>query len=223
MLTQDLPAWERFRLYKDPSFIFEPGPHLSYLQGKILWSVTGALKQAGLIKTDYYTPEGRIRGQYVHSACHYLDENDLDWATLENHPYDIIGYVRAWEAFKRDWNFIPRMIELPMYDPLLQFSTIPDREGLILNGDPCIVEIKSGSMMFWTAYQTAGQDLVLRAWDEKPIYRRRFGVALQKDGTYKKPVEFTEDHDYDVMRAALVVSQAAGGIDRGVPPIELLS
>jgi hypothetical protein len=221
--TDALPAWERFRLFKDPSFRFDPIPHLSYLQDKILWSITGSLKQSGIVKTDYYTREGMIRGSYVHSACHYLDESDLDWSALENHPYNIIGYVRAWEAFKRDWNFKPRLIELPMYEPNLMMSGIPDREGLILDGEPAIVEIKSGSMKFWTAFQTAGQDLLLQAWDAKPVYRRRFGVALQADGTYKKPVEFTDDHDYDVMRWAVGVSQAAGGVDRGVPPIEELT
>ncbi len=219
-------AWERFPIYQDGSFRFDPETHLSYVRERIPWSITGALKKAGLIKTDYYTPEGRLRGNHVHSACHYVDDGDLDWEHFEQKRADIVGYARGWEKFKYEWNFIPDLIELPMYADEehggLFFAGIPDRAGRILNGEPAIVEIKTGTMMRWTAYQTAGQDLLLRAWEPQLIFRRRFGVCLKPDGTYKKPVEFTRDdeYDHDVFRAALLCAQADGGVDRGMPPLE---
>ena len=229
MLTSDIA--ERFRLYRDPTFRFEPGPHLTYLQDKILWSITGALRQSGLTgDSTFYTEEGRIRGTHVHAACHYLDEGDTDLDELQKlddrraesgHPL-LSGYVCGWQSFKTDFHFIPRLIELPMYDDVLQFAGIPDREGLILNGEEAVVEIKTGAMKYWTAYQTAAQDILLQRWDEHPHFRRRFGVNLKPDGTYKI-IEFTDPGDYDTFRAALRVSQAAGGIDRGVPPIGVLA
>lgn len=221
-------GWDRFALYKDPSFRFDPEAHLSYIGDRIPWSITGCLRQAGIAKAPYGAlPEHRIRGSHVHAACHYLDEGDFDWDHFERIQPNNVGYVRAWKAFTTDWNFKPRMIELPMYADEehggIFFSGIADREGLILDGDPAIVEIKTGGMPPSTRYQTAGQELLIRAWETTFIFRRRFGVALQADGTYMKPKEFTRDdeHDHDRFRAALMCAQASGGVDRGVPPLEI--
>ena len=111
------------------------------------------------------------------------------WRISRKDVKTLSAIFRAWEKFKRDWKFIPRIMELPMYDPLLMFAGIPDREGL-LDGEPAIIEIKSGLMPRWAAYQTAGQELLLNAWDDPKIsvVRRRYGVALQSSecSTYKE-------------------------------------
>lgn len=206
--TNPLLGW-LFHQEKDPSFIFNEEPHIYLLAGKRLWSPSGVFRQVGYSISDFFRPEHRIRGQYVHSACHYLDEGDLDWASLKDHPYQVEGYVRAWQAFVKETNFIPRLIEVHTYHRDLLYGVTPDREGLIFSGDPAIVEIKSGTMRWWTKYQTASQALAVQSWEQSPTPRRRFGVELSIDGKYRME-EFTDPDDYNGWGDALRTCQRLG-------------
>ncbi len=206
-----IPAWT-FARRRDPSFEFVSDPHEYHLKGTRLWSPSGTFLQVGYVDDRYYTEESRYRGQYVHRATHLVDEKDLVWNDVAP---EYLGYVEAYCEFKEMWRFKPRLREIPLYHPDYLYGTTPDGEGKILDGDDAIVELKTGTMPWWTAIQTAAHDMGVGAWDAKEIYRRRFGVELKKNGKFRVK-EFDDDHDYDVWKGNLITVQRTGK-----PPLRL--
>lgn len=177
-------------------FRFVEDSHTYYLGDKILPGITGILKSCGYIDTAYYTDEARDRGSHVHLAIKFLNKGTLDWEDLigkyERGENKYMGYVMAYEKFVKDWNLKLEFFERPMYHPTLLFAGTPDLVGTVLDNVPSIIEIKTGPVRKWTALQTAAQELLVRAWEDKPVHRRRWGVCLNADGSYSKPVPFNE-------------------------------
>jgi hypothetical protein len=186
-----IPGWS-FERRKDPSFKFLPDPHEYHLKGERLWSPSGVFVEVRYVDLSRYKEEDRYRGSWVHRATHLYDEGDLDWKAI---PPEYLGFVEGYCEFKELYKFKPRLIETPIYHPKLLYGVTPDREGLILQGDPSIVELKTGTMLWWTAYQTAAQDLAIGAFDKTETFRRRFGVELKKTGKFRVK-EFEDPDDY---------------------------
>jgi hypothetical protein len=202
MPLSGIPDW-RFKPH--PSFKFLEDPHEYHLKGKRLWSPSGVFKDIGYVDMTYYTKEHQYRGQYVHRALHLIDEGDTGiWKQIH---HDFLGYVEAGAEFKEVWKFKPRMRELPIYHPDYLYGVTPDAEGLILGGDEAIVEYKTGTMLWWTAIQTAAQDLAVHCWDkDKKKTRRRIGVELKKNGKFRVK-EFDDEGDYNVWIANLTTAR----------------
>ncbi len=198
-----IPGW-KFDQKRDPSFRFDPEPHEYWLKDNLLWGFSAIVKAVGWVDDTWFTEESRVRGTHVHMGTHFIDEGGADWSTIRQ---EIFGYIMAYENFKKDWNFKPRLIELPLYHPLLLYGVTPDREGLVQDGDPAIVELKSGALTWVAQYQTAAQDLAIQAWEKKPTYRRRIGVKLLSDGTYIAK-EYKDPRDYDRWKCAVVTAQS---------------
>ena len=61
--------------------IFEPEKHEYFHNGILIPGCTEVIKESGLMGhfSDQYYMD---RGNAVHRATHYLDEDDLDWSTL---------------------------------------------------------------------------------------------------------------------------------------------
>ncbi len=180
-----------------------------------MWSPSSAFVQVGYVDTTYYKDEDRYRGTWVHWATRLSDEGALNWSKL---PGEYVGFLEAYEDFKHVWKYRPRMREIPIYHPQYLYGVTPDGEGKILDGDDAIVELKTGTMMWWTAIQTAAQDMAVAAWDKivKP-YRRRIGVELSKNGKFRA-VEFKDPDDYDTWKANLKTCQRFGD-----PPKKLVA
>jgi hypothetical protein len=186
-------------------FRFDAPTHQYWLGNKVLPGITGILRTCGYIDVTYYTLASRERGSHVHQAIHFLNKGTLDWEHLldqfESGQSDYAGYVIGYEKFVKDWNLKLEYFERPMYHPDLLFGGTPDLVGTCLDNVPCIVELKTGPVMKWTALQTAAQELLVRAWEQVPVRRRRWGVTLNADGTYSKPVPFNEwERDEAVFR-----------------------
>lgn len=182
--------------------------HTYFLGERKLPSITGILRMCGYVDTQWYTEEARSRGSHVHLAIKFLNKQTLDWSSVIDR---YIGYVMAYEKFVRDWNFKIGIFELPLYHPDLLFGGTPDLVGTCLENVPCIVELKTGPVMKWTALQTAAQELLIRAWDGPEIRRRRWGVTLNADGTYSKPKEFLDfNRDETVFRMLNTAVQTLG-------------
>ncbi len=181
------------------AFRFVEDSHTYFLGDKILPGITGILKSCGYIDPTYYTQEARDRGSHVHLAIKFLNKGTLDWDSVIDR---YIGYVAAYEKFVREWNLKLEFFERPMYHPDLLFAGTPDLVGTVLDGIRAIVELKTGPIRKWTALQTAAQELLVRAWeDDKTVRYRRWGVCLNADGTYSKPVPFNEwERDEAVFR-----------------------
>lgn len=218
-----IPSWQ-FEKKRDPSFNFLSDPHEYHLKERRLWSPSGTFLQVGYVDDRYYTEESRYRGQYVHRATHLIDEGDPDiWKTIYAEATHFLPFIEAYCEFKEVYKFKPRMREIPIYCPAMvpivvgnitlmvpqSYGVTPDGEGKILDGDDAIVELKTGTMMWWTAVQTAAQDIGISAFDLRPIFRRRFGVELKKNGKFRVK-EFTEEDDYHLWLANLKTVQKMG-------------
>lgn len=203
---------------RDPSFDFNDERHEYRLNGEVILGATGLMKRCGWIDTTYYTESGRQRGTWVHQAVHYVDEGDL--APLSADSQWIQPYLDAYMGFKRDFKFTPRLWETPLYHPEFRYGVMPDREWLILVGEPAIIELKTGKMPWWAKYQTALQELAIRAWEKQPKWRRRFGVELHADGTYTAQ-EFKNPADYQRAQCAVITAQCNENKERRAPELLL--
>lgn len=194
-LKKGIPGWG-FEKRRHESFQFLEEPHEYHLQGKRLWSPSGVFVEVGYCDPTYYKEEHRHRGSYVHWATRLIDEDDLDWKDI---AAEYFGFIEAYAEFKMAWKFRARQREKPMYHPQYLYGVTPDAEGIILDGDEAIVELKTvnqGSIPWWTRYQVAAQSMAIKAWDTQDIFRRRFGVALLPTGKFKVK-EFDEHPDDD--------------------------
>jgi len=143
----------------------------------ILPRVTEILVGAGLINTAFMTEAGRERGRAVHLACQYLDENDLDSASIDP---AIAGYVEAYRGFRREqvqaqdamW------IECPQQDSRGLYRGTPDR--ILVARPRAIWDLKSGAYEAWHPIQLAAYVNMM----DDPFAYRRIGIYLRPDGKY---------------------------------------
>lgn len=177
---------------------FDEVTHRYTKNGIVIPSVTQILSSAGLIDDDWYTEESRQRGKAVHIACHYFDENDLDWNSVSP---QYLPYVQAHQKFCKDTSIQWTLIEHRIYNPVYNYCGILDREA-ILNGEPAIIDLKTGLVNKWVALQTAAYEAGLPPLVNKS--RKRFALQLKSDGTYKLH-PFIDRTDIRVFTAAAAV------------------
>lgn len=138
--------------------------------------VTWILQEAGLIDTTWYTEEACNRGTLVHLACQYLDEEALDWDTVDP---SIEGYVRAYGKWRHDsGNRAAQWIECPMQDPKGLYRGTADR--ILADRPRAILDVKTGPRQKWIALQLAAYVNMM----DDPYSYRRFSLHLRQDGTY---------------------------------------
>src|SRR5262245_12733032 len=125
---------------------FDAASHTYTLDGEILPSVTQILQSAGLV--DYSRVPRDVlqaamdRGTRVHLACQFLDEGDLDPASI---GLSDMGYVSAYEKFKRETGFVPELIEHRVHHSELRFAGTLDRVGTFSGGHyRLLIDIKTG-------------------------------------------------------------------------------
>lgn len=173
---------------------FKSETHQYFIDGVEIYSNTQILKLAGLIDDRWYTDHGKDRGHAVHLGCQLLDEESLDWASLD---LEIEPYVIAYERFKRESGFIPDIIEVPFYNYPHRYGTTIDRTGP-MNGRKILLELKSGAVEPWCALQLALQNECL------PQRLPKFALQLKSDGTYQLH-EFKDPNDRNVALAAVAI------------------
>jgi len=173
---------------------FDSVTHTYRIDGKIVPSNTQILKEAGLVDVTWYNQHGRDRGSAVHLACHLLDEDALNWETLDA---ELVPYVRAYEKFKKESGFVPDLIEVPMYNYPHRYGTTVDRTGM-LNGREILLELKSGGVEPWCALQLSLQNECL------PKKLPRFALQIKSDGTYRLH-EFKDPNDRNVALSAAAI------------------
>ena len=172
--------------------------HTYTRRGQVLPSTTEILANLGFINKGSYEcrrwpcshpdhpNEARNRGTRVHTWTHYLDENDLDWASVD--PAEE-GYVWAWMQFKKDCGFKVQIIEVPWCNPDHGVAGCLDRAGILVSGSvtgPAIVDIKTGGPQDWWALQLASYDWMVPEYAlSQPGPRHRLAVQLNADGGYK--------------------------------------
>jgi hypothetical protein len=185
------------------SALFNPIGHVYTHEGRVVPSVTQVLTLAGLDELAGVPRRCLARaaalGTAVHSACEFLDQDDLDLDSLDA---EIVGYVLGWQKFKQEHEFSPVVIErrgISAGEEQLTYGFCLDRIG-ILGDREVLVDIKTGSKAAasW-AIQTA-------AYAEAENFDgERMSVHVAKDGSYTL-IPHPDENDFAVWHHALEIA-----------------
>lgn len=168
-------------------------------------SVTQVLNAVGIVSYDHI-PQSVLAhkaeiGKAAHAACHFFDEGDLNWSTVDD---EAAPYVQGWLRFRAETDFEPRLIEHRGIATVngVRYGYTLDREGEF-SGRDTILEIKctAGIEMSWGP-QLAAYEMARREQDGKP--RKRIAVHLRPNGTYSLH-DYTDMLDYKVFQYALLL------------------
>jgi len=190
----------------DSQITFDETAHRYYLDGAPLPNVTRVLEAAALIDYGFLghrREQYLARGRAVHRTTHQYDNHTL---TEESINAEIFGYLEAWRAFRRNYGFVPYLIEHRVFNRHHAYAGTLDRVGSICGGGEIIVDIKSGIAPFGVRYQLAAYAACLA----HPRTRLRRCVELHEDGTYKVIPYETSDYqrDFDMFVRALETFRA---------------
>jgi hypothetical protein len=207
---------------------FDAERHLYTVGGVEVPSVTQVLADVGIVDyrfldtvpgaKEFYT----LRGTAVHKLTEDHDKAVLGAARRtggtkplpsprkarggaanrqETTPY--AGYLGAWRRFCADTGFRPKLIEHRGYCSIYMYCGTVDRVGEMPDGSLALPDIKTGSVEWWVALQTAAY----ANFFPNPARYRRMGVALRDDSTYKITEFRCSDfsRDLNVFLAALTV------------------
>lgn len=164
----------------DTPLTFDPETHTYTLDDLTVPSVTEVLRGAGLIAGSAYADTRALaRGTAVHSACHYLDEGDLDEASVSR---EIEPYVRAYRRFLADSGFKVGEIERRVWSRLHGFAGTLDRTGELC-GRQVLFDIKSGPAEEWHSAQLGGYAIALAESCGLRVVSR-FCLHLAADGKF---------------------------------------
>ena len=195
--------------------VFDGATHSYTLDGVVIPSVTRALDHAGLVEYDMVRADllerKSILGSLTHQACHFYDEQDLDFKSLSD---DIKPRVEAWANFRIDTGFTPRLIEKRYVATVngMTYGLTVDREGFFRK-EEAIIDLKTSAVIGdWVAIQTAGYALGVPDYEGQmlsPIAlfykRRRMAVQLLATGKYKK-FDYEERGDASVFVSTLHIT-----------------
>lgn len=159
---------------------FDPDLHAYYLGERRIINVTTALGLGGFPPSQYFTEEGRIRGQSVHDHV-FLDIHD-DLEEWNLHPL-VAGYVAAWFKFRRECRFEPivPLCEKIQHHPVHDYCGKPDIVCYI-NGRPAVVDVKTGASST-ARYQIAAYAEFPNIAAVGPL--KRFDLRLLPSGNYR--------------------------------------
>jgi hypothetical protein len=169
--------------------------HVYRVDGRVMsGSVTGIIRAAGLMDTSWFTPYSATRGTAVHKAVEYYEQGDLDESRLDP---AIVPYLAGWKMFKAETGYQSEQLEQMIFHPIYQFCGTLDQTGA-MDGQSCIMDIKTGIYQAWWALQTAAYNSVVKA-------KRRLSVQLTDQGKYKV-TEYKGKTDWQKFLAAMTVA-----------------
>lgn len=177
---------------------FSDSEHVYRLDGRVIPSVTGILRDEQFIDATWFTEYSRDRGTKVHQAIEFYDAGDLDEETLD--PV-LWPYVTAWQRFKQEANVTIEASEVRLASEVYGFAGTIDKLATI-GSTKAIVDLKtSATVEAWWAIQLAFYHILLN----EPV-RKRYAVQLNNDGSYRLH-EFRDRRDRGVALAALTINQ----------------
>jgi hypothetical protein len=204
--------------FTPPGLTFAPETHAYTLQGQRLLSVTGVLRQAGLVDVAFFTPDDRERGTRVHAAIerYHAPTRLVDVTRFD--PFDgdeVTGpYLRAYRRFLAESAFRVDACEERLGDLRMMLAGTLDLRGqfidarLLVNDRIDVIDVKTGSMPPWVGVQLAGYVCLLPPGIRPRV--RRWCLALRQDGSYRLAPCVTTT-DTAVFTAALLIAQFRQG------------
>jgi len=189
---------------------FDATTHTYTVGGRVLPSVTQVLHPLSQFArwSDDWLAAAAERGRQVHEATQFFDEDDLDEGSVAP---DIAGYLAAWKAFRRDYDFTPLLVERRVWHPRLGYAGTLDRYGAWTETQgrrrvrvTGLIDIKSGAADPTHGPQTAAylEAARLAEPDVAAAARRRAAVYLRANGKYKFQ-SFDDAGDFPLFVAAL--------------------
>src|SRR3989304_4655646 len=171
--------------------------HTYLLDGKPIPNVTTILQAAGLYNDSFFTEESRNRGTYVHKACLFHLQDDLDDIGIPNEYW---GYIEAFKNFMSESDCKPHigLCEIPWFSEVWRFGGTIDMP-CVINGKESIVDIKSGAESPTTGMQLAAYGLLYAV----PSVNH-YGLYLKASGKYKL-IPYTDRNDIKIFNAALTL------------------
>ena len=187
---------------------FKPAGHRYTASGLVVPSVTQVVDTQ--INAFYFVPESvrqdaLQRGTLVHKLTEIHDKapDRYEGMAYEVEKSGLLGYVLAWEKFKRERMDAILETEQLVYHTKYRYAGTLDRVMLI-DGLVTVVEIKTGGIYPEYAWQTAAY---LAAYNEGQTgvkAEKRLVVTLQPDGKYA-PTEHKEKADFEAFLAAITM------------------
>lgn len=183
------------------SATFTAQGHIYSLDGRIVPSVTQALTLAGLDDISrvprHHLEHAAQIGSAVHTACEFLDEDDLDLNSLDP---AIVGYVLGYQKFKEQRGFAPILIERRgVVSTGLPYGFCLDRIGILDNRE-VLIDIKTASRkQNWWGIQVAAYANAIEFKGE------RLAIHVAKDGSYKL-IPHEDAADFTAWQAALEIA-----------------
>jgi len=175
---------------------FDPETHqYTTPDGTVIPSVTQRITDAGLLGSaaKFYSPESAARGTAIHQACSDRDHG-LDVSDFLKGEYGgyLTSYIKWFEAVQPIWT----SIETPRYSEKYGTAGTADRVGTFHDGQPLVLDLKSGGRASWHSVQLAFYDLIHD--NLPPRKRRRIVLYLRANGRMAQSVEFASPYDYTV-------------------------
>ena len=187
-------------------FLFDEGTHTYTLDGVVIPSVT---EICAPITCGKYPPVGVVqqaaaRGTRVHELCALYDMDALP----DEIEAELVGYVKAWAAFCRDYKPVWKHIELPLYgeiDPGQPFAGTLDRIGDI-DGRTRVVDIKTAASLDRPAKVALCEQITGYEWladlNDIDVYDGAgMGVQLFANGNYRVHLIAAIAQKYDFLRS----------------------
>lgn len=166
---------------------FNEETHTYTVDGRVLPSVTEICSVADCGELAAMNPavlaQAQLRGTLVHEYCEAID-NGYDPEELDIEP-ELVGYVRAYLSFLRDYNPHWELIEYMGYSEVFGYAGTLDRAGII-GGKKYIVDIKTTASptritkIKWAMQLSAYSEMVYRIF----LAEKMIDVKLGKDGNY---------------------------------------
>lgn len=185
---------------------FDPVEHRYYYRGLWVPNVTSILQ----VMVDYSMVPGPVleaaalRGNAVHAACHFYNEGDLDWSSIDE---SWAGYLAGYLAFLSETGFHVEQSEQRVFNRVLRYAGTLDLAGVFPGtGWRAIGDIKTTAVMHpVVALQTAAYAEALNnELKAKDRYNRRFTLQLRRDGSYQ--IQWHEQaHDFQRFAACLTL------------------
>lgn len=181
---------------KDGRCVLDEKTHRYTIDGKPALGVTEILQDNGLVPPYFCGEEYKVRGKYVHEACHFLDEGDLNWDTVHA---SLVPYVKAWEAFKSEYRVSVLSCEELVYSSMYGIAGILDRRVILgVSKATAIIDIKTAQTPgtkppYQTAYQTAAYAGMAGGAFREVV---RGAVTLWPNGKHSDLVAYTSASDW---------------------------
>ncbi len=188
------------------SLVFNAEDHSYVMDGIQLPSVTTILKGAGVIDGRWFNPAATDRGFKVHQMLEFFDDESLDESDIDD---QLLPYLDGWRNFREETSLRIIDIEKAVWHPSLNYAGTVDRFGLI-NGEPHIIEIKTGQPAKWHSLQTAAYEA---CYQKLPYYQsqhesremKRIAVYLNEKKKYKVIEHPDNRGDFSVFISSLNV------------------